>query len=34
MAIGLGIGLLLITLGIVCEFVVAHFDVPSAAHPG
>ncbi len=33
MAIGLGIGLLLITLGIVCEFVVAHFDSSGAAHP-
>lgn len=32
MAIGLGIGLLLITLGIVCEFVVAHFDSQGAAH--
>lgn len=26
MAIGLGIGLLLIVLGIACEFAVSHFD--------
>jgi len=30
MAIGLGIGLLLIALGIACEYVVAHFDTTSA----
>lgn len=29
MAIGLGIGLFLIVLGIVCEFVVAHYDTPA-----
>lgn len=29
MAIGLGIGLLLIVLGIACEFAVSHFDSPS-----
>ena len=28
MAIGLGIGLLLIVLGIACEFAVSHFDTP------
>jgi hypothetical protein len=30
MAIGLGIGLFLIVLGIACEFAVARFDTPVA----
>ena len=33
MAIGLGIGLALIALGIALEFVIAHFDAPSAPRP-
>ncbi|MET3961859.1 hypothetical protein ABIE44_001793 [Marmoricola sp. OAE513] len=33
MAIGLGIGLFLIVLGIACEFVVAHLDAPTAPRP-
>ena len=34
MAIGLGIGLFLIALGIAWEFVVAHYDAPVAPPVG
>jgi hypothetical protein len=33
MAIGLGIGLFLIALGITCEFVVAHLEAPRTPRP-
>ena len=33
MAIGLGIGLMLIVLGIACEFVVSHRDAPAPVRP-
>lgn len=34
MAIGLGIGLFLIVLGVLCEFVVSHYDAPAAPPTG